>query len=173
MALVTLSDAERAALQDAMKRGRDNRIVRRSQALLWLDRGEPAAVVAQRLAVSRQTIYTWVQHFHQRQAPTMTARLQDRPRRGRPATKRAAVQALVKRTPAPKDNPHALPWRSPEARKLLGQDRVAVSTRTIRRSLRILGYRYKRPPYVLARRSPTWRQAKGGSSAICWADHAR
>lgn len=37
----------------------------------------------------------------------------------------------------------------------------AVSLRTVRRALRALRYRYKRPRLVLARRSPTWRQAKG------------
>jgi hypothetical protein len=38
-----------------------------------------------------------------------------------------------------------------------------TSERTIRRALRAMRYRYKRPRYVLARRSATWRQAKGGS----------
>lgn len=37
-----------------------------------------------------------------------------------------------------------------------------VSLRTVRRALRTLRYRYKRPRFVLARRSRTWRQAKGG-----------
>jgi len=36
---------------------------------------------------------------------------------------------------------------------------------TIRRALRSLHQRYKRPRLVLARRSPTWRQAKGGLNA--------
>jgi hypothetical protein len=40
-----------------------------------------------------------------------------------------------------------------------------ISQWTIRRALRLLNYRYKRPRYVLARRSPTWHQAKGGSNA--------
>jgi len=37
-----------------------------------------------------------------------------------------------------------------------------VSRRMVRRALHQMGYRYKRPRYVLARRSPTWQQAKGG-----------
>jgi transposase len=165
MAVITLSPHERLALQDAIKRARDGQVLRRAQALIWLDDGESVATVAHRLRVSRQTIYTWVRHFQQRQASTLTERLQDAPRSGRPASKRAAVQALVRGTPAPDDNPDALPFCSPEMRRRLGQQGVPVSTRTIRRTLRALGYRYKRPRYVLARRSRTWRQAKGGSNA--------
>jgi hypothetical protein len=44
----------------------------------------------------------------------------------------------------------------------LKQEGLVVHERTIRRTLRALDYRYKRPRYVLARTSPTWRQQKGG-----------
>jgi transposase len=40
-----------------------------------------------------------------------------------------------------------------------------VGLSTIRRALRGLGYRYKRPRLTLARRASTWRQAKGGLNA--------
>jgi transposase len=39
---------------------------------------------------------------------------------------------------------------------------IEVSIATVRRCLQGMGYRWKRPRYVLARRDPFWRQAKGG-----------
>src|SRR5688572_27302918 len=53
---LTLTDPERAALTHTMRTSRDARIVRRAQALLWLDHGETITAVATRLQVSRQTI---------------------------------------------------------------------------------------------------------------------
>jgi transposase len=44
------------------------------------------------------------------------------------------------------------------------QQGIKVSIATIRRQLRRLGDRWKRPRYVLARGDPFWRQAKGGST---------
>jgi hypothetical protein len=45
------------------------------------------------------------------------------------------------------------------------QQACVVSAVTVRRCLHRLGYRWKRPRYVLARRSRYWCQAKGGSGA--------
>ena len=109
MPLITLSEQERTTLQDAVKGAHDGQVVRRAQALIWLDSGEPVRVVAQRLVASRQTIYTWVKHFQQRHTQTILARLQDAARSGRPPAKRAAVQVLIRRTPPSEDNPNALP----------------------------------------------------------------
>ncbi len=40
--------------------------------------------------------------------------------------------------------------------------KMDASPDLIRRALKRLRWRYKRPRFVLSRRSPTWRQAKGG-----------
>jgi transposase len=42
---------------------------------------------------------------------------------------------------------------------------LETSPRSIGRALARLGLRWKRPRHELANRSPTWRQAKGGSNA--------
>jgi transposase len=47
-------------------------------------------------------------------------------------------------------------------REVEKQTGESVSDSTMRRALRLVRYRHKRPRYVLTRRSPTWRQAKGG-----------
>ena len=56
-------------------------------------------------------------------------------------------------------------WTMPLLQHHLRRQGVEASITTIRRALRRLGYRWKRPRFVLSRRDPHWRQAKGGSSA--------
>lgn len=168
MSLVELSAVERRSLREIAKRARDARQVKRVQALLWLDEGESAEAVACRQRVSCQTVYNWVGTFQKRCDEPVAERLQDRPRPGRPPEKRQAVQAMVQEV-IDKDprqwGYRSSVWSTPLLRchldKACGVD---ASNRTIRRALRRLGYRYKRPRYVLSRRSPTWRQAKGGCS---------
>jgi|SRR5215831_13495575 len=169
MAILSVSEIERRALQDTVKRTRAAQVLQRAQALLWLDQGECVSAVAQRLGVTRQTIYNWVHRFQARPATSVPERLRDQHRSGRPPTKRAAITALIKRlwqppssAPAPSD----VPRTAPALQLRLKQEGMLVHERTIRRTLRALDYRYKRPRYVLARRSKTWRQQKGGSSAI-------
>ncbi|MDQ3753450.1 MAG: helix-turn-helix domain-containing protein [Acidobacteriota bacterium] len=41
-----------------------SRELRRAQALLWLGAGEGVEEVAERLRVSRQTVYNWRVRFH-------------------------------------------------------------------------------------------------------------
>ena len=171
MAILSLTETERRALQDTVKRTRAARVMQRAQALLWLDQGESVAAVAQRLAVTRQTIYSWVHRFQLRSTTPVPDRLRDQNRSGRPPSKRAAITALIKRLWQPPSNV-ALPTSSdvprtaPALQRRLKQEGLVVHERTIRRTLRALNYRYKRPRYVLARRSKTWRQQKGGSNAI-------
>ncbi len=167
MALLTLTETERSALQDAVKRAREAQVVKRAQALLWLDQGEAPPSVAQRLQVSRQTIYNWVHAFRKRSTLSPLDRLRDQQRSGRPPTKRAAITALIKRLweePAPTASTEQadIPRSAPALQRRLKQEGILVNERSIRRTLRALDYRYKRPRYVLARRSKTWRQQKGG-----------
>jgi hypothetical protein len=59
------------------------------------------------------------------------------------------------------------------SRQAAGKIGEPVSDDTMRRALSLLRYQYKPPRYVLARRSPTWRQAKGGSNAISKGENER
>lgn len=168
MSLVELSAVERRSLREIAKHAHDVRQVKRAQALLWLDEGESVETVARRQNMSCQTVYNWIDAFQKRCDESIAERLRDRPRPGRPPDKRQAVQAMIQEV-IDKD-PRQWGYRSPvwttsllrcHLDKACG---VGASKRTIRRALRGLGYRYKRPRYVLSRRSPTWRQAKGGCS---------
>ena len=159
MALVELSQEEQEKLLWKIKYSRDAKEVKRAQALLWLSQGESVISVACRQHVSRQTVYNWIEHFK------TSGNLCDLPRSGRPPRKRDAAKEVILEVidKDPRDFGYLLPvWTTRLLEIHMKSQGIQVSPRTIRRALRDLGYRYKRPRYVLSRRSAFWRQAKGG-----------
>ena len=169
MAVITLSSAGRRALEAIVARPQDVRQYRRAQALLWLDEGERPAAVAQRLRVHRDTIYAWAERYRQRGPQRVAARLKDGTRPGRPRRLAERIErgvVTVLETNPQAQGYRASQWTTPLLCQYLREHQaLAASEVTVRRCLYRLGYRWKRPRYVLARRSRYWRQAKGGSSA--------
>ncbi len=169
MAVIGLSSAGRRALEGIVARPKDVRQYRRAQALLWLAEGERATAVAQRLRVHRDTIYAWAARYRQRGQQRVPVRLLDRARAGRPrrlAERAEQVLVSVLEMAPQSQGYRAAQWTTPLLCPYLREcQALAVRAVTMRRCLHRLGYRWKRPRYVLARRSRYWRQAKGGSSA--------
>lgn len=168
MASIRLSVPARRKLEDIARSSSRGREVRRAQALLWLHEGEGVSLVARRLGLSRQGIYNMVRRYQERQSEAVEPRIKDRLRPGRPATKRertmAVVTELLEQAPR-RYGYRQLVWTTSMLRtQVERQLEQPVSPWTVRRALHALRHRYKRPRYVLARRSPTWRQAKGGSN---------
>jgi len=56
---VDLSPDERRELEHIVKHERDARMVKRAQALLWLNEGEKITVITYWLQVRRQMVYNW------------------------------------------------------------------------------------------------------------------
>jgi transposase len=168
MTLVALSPKERELLETLATRTPHAKVLRRAQALLWLDHGESPSEVAARLRVTRQTIYNWVHAFQGRSACDLTARLADGARRGRPRTAYGIIDPLIKAVID--QDPRALGYRSTVwtapllASSLWEEHDLAVSHQSVRLAIARLDYRWKRPRHRLARRATTWRQAKGGSN---------
>ncbi len=169
MAVIGLSSAGRQALEAIVARPKDVRQYRRAQALLWLAEGERPTAVAQRLRVHRDTIYAWAARYRERGRQRVPARLMDRARAGRPRRLAEQIEQVLVAVleAAPESHGYrAAQWTTPLLCQYLREHQaLAVSEGTVRRGLHRLGYRWKRPRYVLARRSRYWRQAKGGSSA--------
>jgi transposase len=159
-----LTAEQRRALRCVARDGGDARQVRRALALLDLARGEPVAAVARRYQVCRDTIYQWAARLL-RPGPC----LGDAPRAGRPGDRGEAAERLIRA--ALRREPLGLGYRHPAwtagllRQHLWRAHGLAVSVSTVRRAVRRLGFRWKRPRFVLARRDPHWRQAKGGCSA--------
>jgi transposase len=168
MAIIQLSEEERRQLKEVVRRTHSARELRRAQALLELDCGDDVSSVAQRQGVGRTTVYDWAHRFMERCAEPVAERLKDRGRCGRPAHKRKAARELVESvidTSPGELGYRYTAWTTPLLRHHLKKEQgIEVSDKTVRRALRELDYRHKRPRHVLARRARHWRQAKGGLS---------
>jgi transposase len=166
MPLVQLTARDREALEQATRSNADTRQTRRALALLDLADGQTPNQVAARYRVGRSTVYEWVARWNDGERPKPD-RLRDAHRCGRPSDVRDAVaEVLVELMPtAPTDYGYRHPtWTVPLLVAHLDREhQLAVSEATVRRALHELGYRWKRPRFVLSRRDPNWRQAKGGS----------
>jgi transposase len=166
MARISLTDSQRQELQHLARRGRDARVVRRAQGLLWLERGEHPIAVAQRLGVTRESVYAWLRRLEHQGAGSLAEKLLEQRRSGRPREKRQAVQELLQQVMDAQPSQYGYQvqgWTAALIRHhLKATQGMEVSIATVRRCLKGMGYRWKRPRYVLARRDPFWRQAKGG-----------
>lgn len=140
--------------------------LRRAQALLWLDDGESAQEVAQRLGITRQSVYNWTTRFEMRSNLNMSARLLDDPRSGRPRTACGVIDPII--VQIIQSDPgefgfRSTVWTAPLLKQYLLEERdIVVSRQSVSLAIKRLEIRWKRPRHNLALRSTTWRQAKGG-----------
>jgi transposase len=164
-----LNDRERQGLGDLMRHATEATALRRTQALLWLDGGESVQQVADRLRVSRQAVYQWLAHFQAHQAFALPTRVAPGTHSGRPRTVHGVIEplidAVIDRDPR-EWGYQATVWTAPLlVQYLAAVHHLRVSRPSVSLALGRLRIRWKRPRHQLARRSPTWRQAKGGSNA--------
>lgn len=164
MAAIRLTARDRHTLGTLARRASDGRQARRALALLDLAAGESIARVTQRYRVSRSTVYEWVARWGTAGRPP-GERLRDAGRCGRPPSAREAVTAavadLLPTAPTAYGYRHPT-WTTPLLVAHLTRGGVSASAATVRRAVQALGYRWKRPRFVLSRRAGHWRQAKGG-----------
>jgi len=167
--VVNFSRKERTLVDFIVASSKDRRQFQRAQALLWLDDGESVDEVASRLYVSRQTIYNWILRAQAESAQSLGQRLADAPRSRRPPTAQGIIDPLIE--PSIDTDPREFGYRSTVwtaallVAYLAEYQHVEVSLRSVGYALERLDIHWKFPRYDLARSSPTWRQAKGGSNA--------
>jgi len=172
MTPVVLSSRERQALEDLTHDPPEAQSLRRAQTLLWLDEGESVQEVAERLQLSRQAIYKWISHFRTRAPLPIAARVAAGVHSGRPRTVRDVIDpvldAVIEHDPREWGYEAAV-WTAPLLKQYLEDvHHLQVSRPSVSLALTRLRIRWKRPRHHLSRRSPTWRQAKGGSKRA-WA----
>jgi transposase len=177
MAAINLTNRDHRRISEIMRLTRDVRVLKRAQALLWLSDGDNASEVADRLLAAPRTIYRWVERFEVRGDLPLVDRLADAPRSGRPDTVVQQLDLLLEQLmdEGPENHGYAATvWTAPllcqHVKKVHHLD---TSQRSVSRALERLELSWKRPRHCLARRSPRWRQAKGGSSAGLPNAHAR
>ena len=166
MTVIRLAARAYCTLQKTIQSSPNARQVRRAQALVWLHENETVQAVATRLRLSRQTIYDIVHRYQTRLRMPVIERIRDRPHTGRPPMQRQRSQQIIQsllNQPPSRFGYRSPIWTVPMLRHRVEKRlRRRISRDTVRRALHALRLRYKRPRLVLARRSPYWRQAKGG-----------
>lgn len=156
-------------LRAIVRDGHSAREIKRAQALLWRHEGRSVSDVSAELGVTPRTIQRWVGRYQQQAGQPLASRIQVGKPPGRPARQlplaRRVIEQVWQRDPR-RYGFRALVWTVPMLRCLIQRrTKTGLGQATVRRALRSLRHRYKRPRLVLARRSPTWRQSKGGLNA--------
>ena len=149
-------------LTTALQRVTDARLFQRMQAVLWVAQGDPISEVAELTGVSGQTIYNWLQRYL---ACHQVAALADAPRSGRPvaAPQITATQILQ----ALHGNPLRLGYRTTVwsvkllAAHLSRHSDSPITPHPLRRRMKAMGLRCKRPRYFYEEKAPHRAQKRG------------
>jgi transposase len=149
-------------LKKALKRAADKRTFQRVQAVLLVARGRAIKEVAGIVGVTVQTVYNWVSLYlehHQVEA------LNDAPRSGRPQVAQKITKARILREL--RRNPLWLGYRTTVwtvkllAARLNQLYQCQISPYTLRRRMKEIGLRCKRPRYFYEEKDPNCAQKKG------------
>jgi len=163
-----LTYREHHRLEELAAQTTDARILRRAQALLWVEKGESPEAVGKRLGVSPRTIYYWHARFQPRRGLDLRTRLADGTRSGRPRTaweiSDPFLEAVLDQAPRTLGYRAAV-WTAPLLQHYLQEVHdLRVSRPSVSLALGRLRVRWKRPRHQLALRAPRWREANGGSN---------
>lgn len=140
------------------------RVFRRLAAVRLVAEGHPVGESARLVRTHRRNVARWVRRYLTRHDPNA---LVDNPRAGRPCVAGVSDRQLrrVLATDPRTLGFQATTWTTPLLATYCAERfRCALSPRTMRRRLRALGYRWKRPRYRYAHRAAHLAQKKGLSA---------
>jgi transposase len=161
MELVLTTDG-REALERGVASESRTRQWKRYRAVLLLADGMSAAAVATALDCARSSVYGWAHAWRARGVDG----LREGPHQGAARLLDAAgeviLEALLAENPQTRGH-HATGWTVSLVQGELAAVGYRLSDRTLRRALHRLGYRWKRPKFVLGRPDPAYDQKKGTS----------
>jgi len=155
-----LTDQDRNTLEAAAAAEPRVRRWRRYQAVLLVAAGQPPATVAQSLHCSRASVYAWVAAWREAGLVGLQEGAHGGGWRKLDAAGETLVQALLATDPQSHGH-QATGWTVPLLQGELAHAGYVVGTRTVRRALHRLGYRWKRPQYVLGRPDPAYAEKRG------------
>jgi transposase len=157
---LTLTEHERSAVATAAAAEKGVRRWRRYQAVLLLAEGQAPTTVAHTLRCSRASVYAWAAAWRQHGVAGLTEGDHGGGKVKLDAAGEAALTELLGTDPQTRGH-QATGWTVPLLRGALAQAGYQVSARTVRRALHRLGYRWKRPRYVLGRPDPAYAEKRG------------
>jgi transposase len=157
---LVLTAADRLALEAAKAAESRVRRWRRYQAVLLLAAGQPPGAVAAALGCAVSSVYHWAAAWRR---DGLAGLREGDHGGGRPivdAAGEALVVELLGQDPQVLGH-QATGWTVPLLRTELVARGYAPSERTVRRVLHRLGYRWKRPKFVLGRPDPAYEAKRG------------
>jgi transposase len=155
-----LTVSQRVALEAAAAAEPRVRRWKRAQALLLRADGLTVEAVASTLGGSPASIYAWTAAWRQHGVDG----LREGDHGGGQVKLDAAAEGLLEAVLATDPQAHghrATGWTVALLRVELAAAGVVVADRTVRRALHRLGYRWKRPRYVLGRPDPAYAEKRG------------
>ena len=156
---LVMTDAQRAALAAAGAAEGRARAWKRYQAVLLVASGETPAAAAKAVRCSVASVYGWVRRWREGGAAALAEGPHPGAARRLDAAGEARLADLLATDPQARGH-HATGWTVPLLRTELAAAGYAVSAKTVRRALHRLGYRWKRPRYVLGRPDPDYDAKK-------------
>lgn len=156
------SHHDRTRLQKVLEQISDKRTFVRLQAVLLFAQGVNINDIVQISGRAKRAIYYWIDRYLMRRQPTD---LFDGARPGRPLVAEQVTDELI--TEQLKHNPlhlgyHAGTWTvTLLAKHFKLVHGIEVSERTLRRRMKQMGLRFKRPRYVYSEKDPNRAQKKG------------
>jgi len=151
---------QRTALQTAQARSRSVRHWRRFQAVLLRADGVPVATVARTLNCTETSVYNWVAAWRADGVAGVAEGVHPGKVRRLDAAAEAALERLLAEGDPQAQGYAATGWTVPLLRTELAKRGWAAAERTIRRTLHRLGWRWKRPKFVLGRPDPAYAEKK-------------
>lgn len=157
---LSLTESQRRELEAAVRAASRTRSWKRYQAVLLVAEGQAPGTVAQALRCSLASVYHWVARWRREGVDGLT----EGPHAGAAPRLDAAGAALLEELLAADPQARgyqATGWTVPLLHTEVTHAGYHLSPRTIRRALHRLGYRWKRPQYVLGRPDPAYAEKKG------------
>ncbi len=158
---IVLTETQRLELDAAAGDARRTRTWKRVQAVLLVTEGQAPETVAHSLRCSVASVYAWVSAWRRTGVGGLAEGRHPGLARRLDATGDAVLAGLMAGDPQAHGQ-RATGWTVALLRTELATAGYAVSARTVRRAVHRLGYRWKRPQYVLGRPDPDYEAKKGG-----------
>jgi transposase len=153
---------DRRRLQKALSRVTNKRTFLRLKAVLLVAEGKDISTIAKLFDRSVQVIYHWVNRYLSQHQPLV---LFDALRSGRPTVAELLTETIM--LEILEENPLHLGYRTTVwtvavlAMHLGNHYGISITPRTLRRRMKQVGLRFKRPRYVYSEKDPNRAQKKG------------
>ena len=157
---LTLTGEERRALEAAQAMSRVVRHWRRYQAVLLRADGLEVAEVARVLRCTETSVCNWTAAWRADGVAGVAEGIHPGKARCLAPEAEAALSALLAEGDPQAHGYAATGWTVPLLRTALAQQGWIAAERTIRRTLHRLGWRWKRPKFVLGRPDPAYTEKK-------------